>query len=86
MADKVYQLPYDDVIDKDIHEWLLSLPRSRKGELVRNALRFYIQSTQNGNVITLNPSPIYQQEEGTKTETSNHSKRRSTKLPSDGNF
>lgn len=45
MTDKVYQLPYDDVLDKDIHEWLKSLPRSRKAEMVRNAIRYYLQAT-----------------------------------------
>lgn len=86
MADKVYQLPYDDVIDKDIHDWLQGLPRSRKGELVRNALRFYIQASQHGNMITLNPSPIYQQEDNRNKELTDNPKRRSTKLPTDGDF
>ena len=42
MANKVYQMQYDDEIDRDIAEWLNSLPRSRKAEMVRNAIRFYL--------------------------------------------
>lgn len=52
MANKIYQLQYDDKIDRDIHEWLNSLPRSRKAEMVRNAIRFYLHSTN------VNPTPI----------------------------
>lgn len=59
MADKVYQLPYDDVIDKDISEWLNSLPRSRKAELVRNAIRSYLRIAQSTNSISVQPTPPY---------------------------
>jgi hypothetical protein len=52
MANKIYQLQYDDEIDRDIHEWLNSLPRSRKAEMVRNAIRFYLHATNGA------PTPI----------------------------
>jgi hypothetical protein len=52
MANKIYQLQYDDEIDRDIHEWLQSLPRSRKAEMVRNAIRFYLHATNGA------PTPI----------------------------
>jgi hypothetical protein len=52
MANKIYQLQYDDEIDRDIHEWLNSLPRSRKAEMVRNAIRFYLHATKGS------PTPI----------------------------
>ena len=42
MSKKHYQLPYDDILDSDIDEWLNGLPRDRKGEFVRLALRLYI--------------------------------------------
>jgi len=45
MANKIYQMQYDDEIDRDIAEWLNSLPRSRKAEIVRNAIRFYLYAT-----------------------------------------
>lgn len=45
MANKIYQMQYDDEIDRDIAEWLNSLPRSRKAEMVRNAIRFYLYAT-----------------------------------------
>lgn len=44
MANQTYQLPYDSEHDKDIHEWLNELPRNRKGEIVRYALRYYMKS------------------------------------------
>jgi hypothetical protein len=52
MANQIYQLQYDDEIDRDIHEWLNSLPRGRKAEMVRNAIRFYLYATQGS------PTPI----------------------------
>lgn len=53
MADQLYQLPYDDEIDKDIHEWLKGLKRSRKAEIVRHAIRFYLTSTGNNPYICM---------------------------------
>ncbi|MFC9727605.1 hypothetical protein [Bacillus cereus] len=38
---KFYKLPYDEVADKDIDEWLKSIPRNKKAEAVRYAIRFY---------------------------------------------
>lgn len=46
MAQKVYQLKYDTEFDKDIDTWLKGLPRSKKAEHVRHALRFYIAYAQ----------------------------------------
>ena len=86
MADKVYQLPYDTVIDKDIDDWLNSLPRSRKAELVRNALRFYLNATQGGNIITVNPSPIYQGDAPKEAPPANKERKRPKNLPIDGQF
>lgn len=39
---KIYQLPYDDVEDKDINEWLNSFSRNKKAEMVRHAIRYYM--------------------------------------------
>lgn len=85
MTNKIYQFSYDDQLDKDIHEWLKSIPRSRKAETVRHAIRFYIAcnggssgihmpSTCNADMIT--PSKIA----GTEM------KKKKPKLPTDGNF
>ena len=46
MGQRVYQLKYDDEYDKDIDTWLNGLPRSKKAEHVRHALRFYIAYAQ----------------------------------------
>jgi GIY-YIG catalytic domain len=54
LTNQVYQMSYDENLDSDIHTWLESLPRSRKAELVRNAIRFYIQST-NSSISPVSP-------------------------------
>ncbi|UED72095.1 hypothetical protein [Brevibacillus sp. HD3.3A] len=42
MAHKIYQLPLDEVHDKEIIQRLDKLPRSRKAEWVRAAIRYYM--------------------------------------------
>jgi hypothetical protein len=42
MANKIYQLKYDDDLDQDIHDWLESIPSNRKAERVRHAIRYYL--------------------------------------------
>jgi hypothetical protein len=42
MVNKIYQLQYDDEFDKDIHEYIENLPRNRKAEMVRHAIRYYL--------------------------------------------
>lgn len=42
MANKHYKLPLDDVMDKDITDWIESMPRTKKGEVIRYALRYYM--------------------------------------------
>ncbi|KXI90021.1 hypothetical protein P4T49_22210 [Bacillus paranthracis] len=49
MANKTYLLSYDDVLDKDIKDWLASLPRNRKAEMVRTAIRHYMHTS--GSII-----------------------------------
>jgi len=63
MANKIYQLQYDDEIDRDIHEWLNSLPRSRKAEMVRNAIRFYLHATTGGKTPIIPVVPVATSEE-----------------------
>lgn len=101
MADQIYQLPYDDEIDKDIHEWLKGLKRSRKAEIVRHAIRFYLTSTGNNPYICMPaaqqtasvaapaPQPPQQQEEVvTKVEAPapTPSHKKKPSLPLDGQF
>lgn len=66
MANNIYQLKYDDVIDKDIHDWLNDLPSNRKAEMVRHALRYYL--TYNGKEMTPRLSPPIVQKEEPKPE------------------
>ncbi|WP_445506746.1 hypothetical protein [Niallia sp. 03190] len=84
MADKVYQLPYDSELDQDIHNWLEKLPRSRKAEFVRNAIRFYLQATgETPNPVVL-ATNVIQPVTQAKDEQSIKKKRPS--LPKDGNL
>jgi hypothetical protein len=83
MASKIYQLQYDDEIDRDIHEWLNSLPRSRKAEMVRNAIRFYLHAT-NGSPTPIIPiAPVVASSESTAPK---RNKKRPSLLPTDGDF
>ncbi|ABS23934.1 hypothetical protein ACRS6Y_20650 [Bacillus cytotoxicus] len=75
MANKTYLLSYDDVLDKDIKEWLESLPRNRKAEMVR-AIRQYMHTS--GSIII---SPMKEEKvEPKKVE------RKRPKLGRGGNF
>jgi hypothetical protein len=64
MANNIYQLKYDDEIDKDIHDWLANIPSNRKAEIVRHALRYYL--TYNGKEMTPMLSPPIKTEEHKK--------------------
>ncbi|HHB3507863.1 TPA: hypothetical protein ACORDH_004997 [Bacillus cereus] len=86
MASKIYQLSYDDQLDKDIHEWLKKIPRSRKAETVRHAIRHYIACHGGSSGIhmpnitgtpAMLTAPQLQQEVP---------KKKRPKLPTDGNF
>ncbi|PDY91478.1 MULTISPECIES: hypothetical protein [Bacillus cereus group] len=72
MASKIYQLSYDDQLDKDIHEWLKKIPRSRKAETVRHAIRYYIASNGGSSGIhmpNVSGTPIVTEEMPIKQET-----------------
>ncbi|MGD6869988.1 MULTISPECIES: hypothetical protein [Bacillus cereus group] len=87
MASKIYQLSYDDQLDKDIHEWLKKIPRSRKAETVRHAIRYYIASNGGSSGIhmpNVSGVPVMSTEPQVQKEIPK--KRRPSKLPTDGNF
>ena len=44
-----YKLPYDTEVDKDIHDWINSFHRTKKGEMVRHAIRYYM-AVQDGEM------------------------------------
>lgn len=53
-----YKLPLDDICDNDIIEWLAQFPRSKKAEIVRHALRYYItEQTKNDGQVFLMRKP-----------------------------
>ena len=43
MAQSHYKLPLDDELDKDIKDWIDTFPRNKKGEVVRHAIRYYME-------------------------------------------
>ena len=73
-------MQYDDEIDRDIAEWLNSLPRSRKAEMVRNAIRFYLYAT--GEQKSIVPFAPIQQTQPVTPEAAKPKKKRA-KLPKD---
>lgn len=50
MSDIYYKLPMDEQTDRDLIEWINSLPRNKKAEVVRHALRFYRSHLKEGEV------------------------------------
>ncbi|PFW61565.1 hypothetical protein [Bacillus sp. AFS075034] len=75
MANKTYLLSYDDVLDKDIKLWLDSLPRNRKAEMVRTAIRQYMHTSGTAPIVT----PVVEVKEELK-------KKKRPKLNRGGNF
>nr|DAM04575.1 MAG TPA: hypothetical protein [Caudoviricetes sp.] len=53
MARAVYKLPYDDEVDSDIHDFINSLPRTKKAEIMRHAIRYYMSNLDDGELIKL---------------------------------
>lgn len=43
MSQTHYKLPLDTEVDKDIIDWIAEIPRTKKGELVRHAIRYYME-------------------------------------------
>ncbi len=43
MSQTHYKLPLDSEVDKDIIDWIAGIPRTKKGELVRHAIRYYME-------------------------------------------
>ncbi|WP_151035812.1 hypothetical protein [Bacillus wiedmannii] len=37
----IYKLPLERMTDKDLLDWIDEMPRNKKAEIVRHALRFY---------------------------------------------
>ena len=85
---RIYQLQYDSVIDRDIHEWLSELPRSRKAEMVRNAIRFYLHATTGGKTPIIPVVPVATSEETPAEQQAEQPKRNRKRpaLPKDGKF
>lgn len=46
-----YKLPIDTEVDKDIHDWINSFHRTKKGEMVRHAIRYYMSILEEGETI-----------------------------------
>ncbi|MFJ8247319.1 hypothetical protein [Peribacillus asahii] len=47
-TDKIYKLPYDSELDKDIQDFLDSIPRNRRADVVRFGLRYYMRNIIDG--------------------------------------
>jgi hypothetical protein len=53
MADMIYKLPLDEATDNDLITWLNKLPRNKKAEVVRHALRFYMSHLKEGEIFIM---------------------------------
>lgn len=51
-----YKLPYDTEVDKDIHKWINKFHRTKKGEMVRHAIRYYMAILEEGETIKFPPN------------------------------
>ena len=58
MTNVHYKLPLDDEIDKDIIDWIDSLPRMKKGEMIRHAIRYYMAELEEGETIKFPNAPV----------------------------
>ncbi|KRE35619.1 hypothetical protein [Paenibacillus sp. Soil522] len=64
-----YNLPLDENMDADIIEWLDSIPKKRRAEQVRAAIRMYKAAQQKGIPIDITPhTPRQSSAVDTKTE------------------
>lgn len=59
MTEKIYKLPLDEDVDRDLLTWINSLPRNKKAEVVRHALRFYKSQLKEGETFIM-PSSVSQ--------------------------
>lgn len=74
MAGIHYKLPLDEEVDKDIIEWIDNLPRMKKGEMVRHAIRYYMTVLGEGEMIkfpNVNTGTIVNQGNAPKSEQNN---------------
>lgn len=56
MTDVQYKLPLDGTADKDLIDWINTIPRSKKAEVIRHALRFYKSHLVEGETLFVMPS------------------------------
>lgn len=50
MTDTIYRLPLDEMTDNDLIDWIGSIPRNKKAEVIRHALRFYKSHLKEGEM------------------------------------
>lgn len=53
MKDVIYKLPLDPNTDSDLIDWINDIPRNKKAELVRHALRYYKSQLKEGEVFIM---------------------------------
>ncbi|MGE6347991.1 hypothetical protein ACQKIY_25045 [Bacillus mycoides] len=44
----IYKLPLDDDVDVDIQKWMDKIPRNKKAEVIRHAIRLYKSQLKEG--------------------------------------
>ena len=79
MTKMVYKLPYDDEVDSDIHDFINSLPRTKKAEIMRHAIRFYMANLDEGELIKL-PTGIKTSSQEPSREIANATTRKKPRI------
>jgi hypothetical protein len=80
MAQTHYKLPIDDEVDRDILDWINSFHRTKKGEMVRHAIRYYMAELEEGEAIKF-PSSSNARREKTRVNTQSSINKRERKKP-----
>lgn len=74
-----YKLPIDDDVDKDILDWINSFHRTKKGEMVRHAIRYYMAELEEGENIKF-PNASNRRSETSSQSAKNKEERKRPKL------
>jgi hypothetical protein len=81
-----YKLPIDDEVDKDILDWINSFHRTKKGEMVRHAIRYYMSVLEEGETIKFPNATVNRKEtsEGVPQSVKNKRERKRPMLNPEG--
>lgn len=83
MSSSHYKLPLDEDVDKDIMDWINSFHRTKKGEMVRHAIRYYMSVLEEGETIKFPNMPSREVERKLPQAVQNKKERKRPQLNAD---